>query len=81
MGGQRRPPKEHGTRQLDRSDIIQRPPVNRMTHGSKNITMPQTSFAGGNKGVLQFKSNLSKVVKCLKYLYCQKKLFTCSLLK
>ena len=23
-------------------------PVNRMTHGCKNITLPQTSFAGGN---------------------------------
>ena len=30
------------------SDIIQRPPVNRMTHTSKNITLPQTSFAAGN---------------------------------
>ena len=30
------------------SDIIQTPPlVNRMTHGSKNITLSQTSFAGG----------------------------------
>ena len=25
------------------------PPVNRMTDASKNITLPQTSFAGGNK--------------------------------
>ena len=25
------------------------PPVNRMTHRCKNITLPQTSFAGGNK--------------------------------
>ena len=24
-------------------------PLNRMTHGCKNITLPQTSFAGGNK--------------------------------
>ena len=24
------------------------PPVNRMTHRCKNITWPQTSFAGGN---------------------------------
>ena len=31
----------------------QRPPVNRMTHRCKNITFPQTSFAGGNyKGML-----------------------------
>ena len=29
------------------SDIIQRPHP-RMTHASKNITLPQTSFAGGN---------------------------------
>ena len=26
-----------------------RTPVNRMTHRCKNITLPQTSFAGGNK--------------------------------
>ena len=26
-----------------------RPPVDRMTHTCKNITFPQTSFAGGNK--------------------------------
>ena len=25
------------------------PPVNRMTHRCKNITLPQTSFAGGKK--------------------------------
>ena len=25
------------------------PPVNRMTNRCKNITLPQTSFAGGNK--------------------------------
>ena len=31
------------------SDIIQRPPpMNRMTHASENITLPRTSFAGGN---------------------------------
>ena len=37
-----------------RSDIIQRPPppVNRMTHTNKNITMPQTSFVGGNKAII-----------------------------
>ena len=31
------------------SDIIQRPPppVNKMTHASENITLLQTSFAGG----------------------------------
>ena len=26
------------------------PPVNRMTDACENITLPQTSFAGGNKG-------------------------------
>ena len=31
-------------------DIIQIPPVNRMTHRRKNITLPQTSFAGDNNG-------------------------------
>ena len=25
------------------------PPVNRITHRCKNITLPQTSFAGGNE--------------------------------
>ena len=29
------------------------PPVNRMTHTSENITLPQTSFAGGNKCVVE----------------------------
>ena len=28
------------------------PPVNRMTHRCKNITLPQTSFAGGKKKIL-----------------------------
>ena len=34
---------------LDSDSPRQRPPppVNRMTHASKNITLPQTSFAGG----------------------------------
>ena len=32
------PTKEHGTRQPDRCDIIH-PPVNRMTHRCKNITL------------------------------------------
>ena len=30
------------------------PPVNRMTNRCKNITLPQTSFVGGNKKVLAF---------------------------
>ena len=29
--------------------LRQTPPVNRMTNSCKNITLPQTSFAGGNK--------------------------------
>ena len=29
------------------------PPVNRMIHKCKNITLPQTSFASGNKKALQ----------------------------
>ena len=50
----RDPWKEHGTKDRDPpegpgcqtgSNII--PPVNRMTHMSKNITLPQTSFVGG----------------------------------
>ena len=45
--------KEHGTRQLDRSDIIQRPhTVDRMTDMCKNITLPQTLFASGIKWVV-----------------------------
>ena len=28
------------------------PPVNRMTHVCENITLPRTSYAGGNKQVL-----------------------------
>ena len=31
-----------------RSDMIPPPPMNRMTDRCKNITLPQTSFAGGN---------------------------------
>ena len=30
------------------------PPVNRMTDRSKNITLPQTSFAGSNKNAFQW---------------------------
>ena len=55
------PQKEHGTRdrppgrtwdqQPTGSDIIQRPPPscgqNWLTHACENITLPQTSFAGG----------------------------------
>ena len=32
-----------------RGDQVLPPPVNRMTNRCKNITLPQTSFAGGNK--------------------------------
>ena len=38
-----------GTRPPPRSR--HHPPVNRMTNGCKNITLPQTSFAGGYKSV------------------------------
>ena len=31
---------------------IRPPPVNRMTNRCKNITLPQTSFAGGNNNNL-----------------------------
>ena len=31
--------------------LRQTPPVNRMTNRCKNITLPQTSFAGGNRQV------------------------------
>ena len=38
---------------LSRGDLCQgHPPMNGMTHSCKNITLPQTSFAGGKK--LQF---------------------------
>ena len=52
--------KEHGTRSWEPlegtwdqaarqgSDIMRRPPVDRMTDASENITLPQTLFAGGN---------------------------------
>ena len=64
----RDPQKVHGTRDRPSrknmgpgsqtgSDIIQRPPppMNRMTHASKNITLPQTSFAGGKNISFWFK--------------------------
>ena len=38
------PPKKPHTPQKNHT----RPPVNRMTNRCKNITLPQTSFAGGN---------------------------------
>ena len=47
------PPKEHGTK-ITRQEVTSYrdpqsppPPVNRMTRVSKNITLPQTLFAGG----------------------------------
>ena len=33
--------------------LRQTPPVNRMTDACENITLPQTSFAGGNKNAFQ----------------------------
>ena len=41
-----RPPSEEPGSQTE-SDIIERPP-DRLTDTSENITLPQTSFAGGN---------------------------------
>ena len=35
-------------------------PVNRMTHRCKNITLPQTSFAGGNKPCMSFPRPLQR---------------------
>ena len=29
--------------------LVRYPPMDRMTHASENITLPQTSFAGGNQ--------------------------------
>ena len=36
---------------LGRGVLRQTPPVNRMTNRCKNITLPPTSFAGGNKSI------------------------------
>ena len=48
------PQKEHGTRQSDRKrHRTETPPQKKQNDwqkGQKNITLPQTSFAGGNKG-------------------------------
>ena len=47
----RDPWKEHGTRQPNRKwhhTETPLPPMDRMTDASKHITLPQTSFAGGN---------------------------------
>ena len=54
---QRPPGRNMGPGSQTGSDIIQRPHVNRMTHVSKKITLPQTSFSEGiNKGLIQFRS-------------------------
>ena len=48
MGPETETPRRNmGLGSQTRSDIIQTPPVNRMTHASENITLPQTSFTGG----------------------------------
>ena len=39
----------------DRSDIVQKPPLGQ-TNTSENITLPQTSFAGGNKKFFNFET-------------------------
>ena len=41
------PPRNHRHPPLEQQCMP--PPVNRMTNWCKNITLPQTSFAGGNK--------------------------------
>ena len=50
------PKKEHGTRQPDRWHHTETPSpaVDRMTDMCKNITLPQTSFAGGNNQILKY---------------------------
>ena len=45
------------------------PPVNRITNRCKNITLPQTSFAGGNKKAFQSKTNCPLANRCIGYLY------------
>ena len=35
------------------TEVDHHPPANRMTNGCKNITLPQTSFAGGNYALTQ----------------------------
>ena len=37
------------------------PPVNRMTDRCRNITLAQTSFAGGNNGIVHSRKNLIKL--------------------
>ena len=59
-----RPPESDppGGRPLQKADPLDadpleaklRSPVNRMTHASENITLPQTSFAGGKNGLKDF---------------------------
>ena len=54
-----RPPESDppGGRPLQKADPLEaklRSPVNRMTHASENITLPQTSFAGGKNGLKDF---------------------------
>ena len=41
------------------------PPVNRITDTCKNITLPQTSFAGGNKSLIADVLNLSELAHIL----------------
>ena len=38
------------------------PPMNRRTDTCENITLPQTSFAGGNKSVIWMSANIKKGV-------------------
>ena len=65
------PPREHGTRdpwkdhetsQPDKLHHTETPspyPVNRMADASKNIILSQTSFAGGNEVLINWKFQIS----------------------
>ena len=45
----------------------QTPPLNKMTDASENITLPQTSFTGGNKVFCQLKK-VTRLAKCYELL-------------
>ena len=61
-----------GGRSLSRGGLCQGnslPPVNRMTHRHKNITLPQTSFEGGKKCKNEKKSSSAKYFHPTQNLY------------
>ena len=58
-----------GTVSQTGSDIIQNhpppaTPVNRMTNASKNMTLPQTPFAGGNNNILASLEHAKNSLMC-----------------